>query len=503
MKKTYKECLRRFKDITAISAAAGLASWDQETTMPSKAVGARAEQIAALAHVIHEKLVDPKLGRMLRALKRNKASLSADKRVCVREWLRDYEKATKLPADLVRELARVTALAQHAWIKAREQSNFKIFAPWLKKVVALKRKEAKALGYKHVPYDALLDNYEPDMTVAELDPIIKGLSQGLVPIVAAIKNSKKTPNTNFLTRRRYEEEGQELICCEVSKAIGVDANASRLDRSVHPFCCGLAPTDVRITTRYDERWLPQALYGVMHESGHALYEQGLDEMKYGTPLCESVSLGIHESQSRMWENFIGRGKPFVSYIFPRLKKLFPDQLCGVTRDDFYRAINRVSATPIRVEADEVTYNMHIVLRYELEKSLINGDIQVKDLPSLWNKNMKRLLGIVPKNDAEGVLQDTHWAQGMIGYFPTYSLGNLYAAQLWHTLRKNLKGVDAKIAKGDFSSILSWLHKNVHRHGRRYHPSQLIKRATGKALDPEYFLNYLREKYGEIYGIKRW
>ncbi len=500
MKEAYKECRHRFKDIVVISAAAGLAAWDQETMMPSKAVGTRSEQLAALAHVVHEKLVDPKLGRMLRTLFKDKASLSSDERVCVREWLRDYERGVKLPVELVRELARITALAQNAWIEARKKSDFKLFAPWLKKVVALKRKEAKFLGYKHVPYDALLDNYEPLMTVKELDPIMERLSKGLVPIAQAVMSSRFKPDASFLTRRQYDEAKQELICRQVSEAIGVDTNASRLDRSVHPFCCGLAPTDVRITTRYDERWLPQALYGVMHESGHALYEQGMQEKLYGTPLSEAVSVGMHESQSRLWENLIGRGKPFVGYILPHLRKHFSAQLSGITEEKFYRAINRVRATPIRVEADEVTYNLHIVLRYEIEKKLMNGDISVNDLPALWNDGMKEMLGLTPKNDAEGVLQDTHWAQGMMGYFPTYSLGNLYAAQLWHALRKEVRGVDAKIAKGDFSPILLWLRKNVHRHGRRYPPAQLIKRATGKMPDSKYFLNYLKEKYGEIYGI---
>jgi carboxypeptidase Taq len=501
MKKTYKECRKRFKDIVAISAAAGLASWDQETMMPPAAVNSRSEQLAALAQVIHQKVVDPKLGRMLKKLSKAPKSLTADERVCVREWLRDYERMVKLPSELVRELARITSLAQNAWIEARKKSDFKLFAPWLKKIVALKREQADAWGYKHTRYDALLDDYEPLMTVAHLDPIMKGLREGLVPIAGAITHSKNIPNMEFLTRRKYDEQQQERICCEMALAMGVNREAFRLDRSVHPFCCGLAPSDVRITTRYDEEWMPQALYGVMHEAGHALYEQGLDEREYGTPLCESVSLGVHESQSRLWENFVGRGRPFINYVFPRLKKYFPGPLSGITRDVFYRAVNCVGATPIRVEADEVTYNLHIVLRYELEKALLDGDISTDDLPSLWNQGMKRLLGITPRNDAQGVLQDTHWAQGLMGYFPTYSLGNIYAAQLWHALRAEVKGVDARIAKGDFKPILLWLRKNIHRHGRRYPPEELIKRATGNSLNPKHFLDYLKEKYGEIYNLK--
>ena len=500
MNEAYRELARRMKEATAIGAAAGLAGWDQETMMPSKAAGARAEQQAALAGVVHEKFVDPKVGKLIRELKRAPKKLTADERACVREWDRDYTRAIKLPADLVRELARVTSLAQDAWIKARKASSFKSFAPWLEKVVKLKLKEAEAIGYRDHPYDALLDAYEPEMTVHELDPIVDGLKDGLVPIVKRILSSRSKPDSRVLARR-YPEAEQEKLCLDTMRILGLDGEASRLDRSAHPFCCGLAPTDVRITTRYDERWLPQALYGVIHETGHALYEQGLPMKRYGTPLCEGVSLGIHESQSRLWENVIGRGRPFVKFMLPRLKKRFGAQLRGVNEREFYRALNRVKATPIRVESDEVTYNLHIVLRYELEKRLLTGDIGVKDLSRLWNESMRRLLGIAPKDDAEGVLQDTHWAQGLIGYFPTYLLGNLTAVQLWRRMHSDIAGLDAKIAKGKLTPALDWLRSKIHRHGRRYTPSDLIRRATGQPLDPAYFLDYLRTKYGEIYGIE--
>ena len=367
-------------------------------------------------------------------------------------------------------------------------------------MIALKQRQADAYGYKDIPYDALLDDYERGMTNKLLHPVIEEVRTGLVPMVAAIRESKSRPDVSCLTRS-FPEQKQEELCREIMATLGVDAKASRLDRSAHPFCCGLDPTDVRITTRYNRQWLPQALYGVMHESGHALYEQGLEERHSGTPLGEAISLGIHESQSRLWENIIGRGRPFISYIFPRLKKRFGRSLRGVGSEGFYRAINRVVPSPIRVEADEVTYNLHIVLRYEIEKGLIAGEVKVDELPGLWNERMRTCLGIRPKNDAQGVLQDTHWAQGLIGYFPTYLLGNLYAAQWWHKLTEDVRGVEKKIAQGQFAPILDWLRQNIHRHGRRYSASDLVKRVTGRPLNASYFLDYLKNKYGEIYRIK--
>jgi len=502
MKKTYGECLKQMKDAALVGAAAGLAGWDQETMMPESAAESRAEQLAAASGVIHEKVTDPALGRKLRSLSKATKGLSRDERVCVREWLRDHERAAKLPERLVREMARVATLAQKAWIKARKASDFKIFAPWLAKTFELKREEARALGYKAVPYDALLDEYEPMMTADQLEPIMLELREGLIPIINAIGRSRKKPDFAVL-ERKYPEADQEALCREAMEIMGVDGKASRLDRSEHPFCCGMAPTDVRITTRYDERWLPQALYGVIHESGHALYEQGLPFRQYGTPLCEAVSLGIHESQSRLWENFIGRSRPFVRFMMPRLRRLFRRQLRGTDPEGFYRALNRVKATPIRVEADEVTYNLHIVLRYELEKGLLAGETRVGQLPSLWNRRMKHYLGITPRDDAQGVLQDTHWASGLVGYFPTYLLGNIYAAQLWHRMCRDVPDIEGKIERGDLGPVLAWLRKKVHVHGRRYPPAELIRRATGKAPRASYFLDYLRQKYGEIYGISNW
>lgn len=471
--------------------------------MPEQAAEARAEQSSVLAGVVHEKFIDPFLGEWLLELSHNSDSLSATEAAIIRERLRDYEKAIKLPPDLVQKLAHTSSSAQSVWIKARKESDFSKFAPWLEKMVGLKREQAEAYGYEDCPYDPLLDDYEPHMTSAELDPILESLRDGLVPIVAAIRESSVKVDDGIL-RRRYPATKQELFCREIMKIMGVNTRASRLDKSAHPFCAGIhSPTDVRITTRYDEQYLPQALYSVMHESGHCLYEQGLDEKFVGTPLGESLSLGIHESQSRLWENMVGRSKSFVAFLFPKLRSQFPEAMTGITHGHFYHAINRVVPSTIRVEADEVTYSLHVILRYEIEKSLLDDEIRVKDLPHVWNEKMRKYLGIVPKNDAEGVLQDTHWASGIFGYFPTYVLGNLYGAQFWDALKRDLENVDSMMEHGELASILQWLHNHIHRHGRRHPATELIKRATGKKLSAEYFLNYLKGKFGEIYRIKHW
>lgn len=500
MNDRYRCVAQKFKEISALAQVSGLVHWDQETMMPERGTATRAEQAAAISGVIHEKLVAPTLGEALRQLAAEPAELTEDERVCVREWLRDYEKATKLPEDLVRELSSTASLAHEAWGRARRESDYALFAPWLEKTVELKIRQADCLGFPNVRYDALLDDYEPHMTVAELDPLLEELRRGLVPIVAAIRDARTAVDDSVLTRR-FPEIGQEEICREMMAIVGLDPKASRLDRSAHPFCMGIAPTDVRITTRYDERWMIGSLFGVIHESGHALYEQGFEERHFDTPLAESASMGLHESQSRLWENVVGRSRPFVRFLLPRLKKKFPRPLKGIGSEALYRAINRVEPSLIRVEADEVTYNLHVVLRYEIEKGLIAGDIAVKDLPGIWNEKMEAYLGVRPQDDAEGVLQDVHWSGGMIGYFPTYALGNLYAAQWWHAIRKDHRDIESKIARGELAPIRKWLREKIHRHGRRFTPIQLAERATGGPLDSKYFLSYLKRKFGEIYKIK--
>jgi len=488
------------KEISSLSQVFALLHWDEDTMMPERGIDSRAEQAEALSGIIHEKIVSRSLGESLRALSADSSKLSEGERVCVREWLRDHDRSVKLPEKLVRELSSTATLSRKAWMEASRASDFAIFAPWLGKTVELKRRQAECLGYSGVPYDALLDDYEPHMTVAELDPIMENLRAGLVPLVAAIADSGVKNDLRALSLR-YPAEKQEIVAREVMSAMGVDSTASRLDRSAHPFCSGISPTDVRITTRYNEKLFTSSLYGVIHESGHALYELGLPGEHARTPLAEAVSLGIHESQSRFWENVVGRSLPFVSWMMPKLKKLFPRQLRGIGAASFYRAINAVRPTSIRVEADEVTYNLHVVLRYEIEKALISGEAEVSGLPSLWNDKMREYLGIEPEDDASGVLQDIHWPSGLFGYFPTYSLGNLYSAQWWHRIRRDVSGVDKMIARGDFKPILSWLRSNIHSQGRRYPASELVVKATGRPLDAGHFICYLNEKYGDIYGVR--
>lgn len=501
MRAEYEKCARQMREIAALAQTAGLLSWDQEAMMPERAIEARAKQSEAISAAIHEKLTDRELGDSLLSLASDPAGLAEDERVCVREWLRDHEKSAKLPEALVRELASTASLSQEAWARARTRRDFSIFSPWLEKTVDLKRRQAECMGYALSPYDALLDDYEPHMTCAALSPLMENLRLELVPMVAAIADSKRRIAA-LPIGRKFPEAAQEKLSREVMAALGLDLRAARLDRSAHPFCCGMAPTDVRITTRYDERLFTQSLYGVIHESGHALYEQGLPEERMGTPLCEAVSLGIHESQSRFWENVVGRSMPFVRFILPRLRRAFGSSMRGVRADAFYRAINRVEPSLIRVEADEVTYNLHVVLRYEIEKALIEGDVSVAELPALWNERMKAYMGLVPEDDSQGLMQDIHWSAGLFGYFPTYALGNLYSAQWWNAIKKDVRGTDAKIAAGEFGPILAWLRKNIHRHGRRYSASELVLKATGEPLGAGHFTGYLRKKFGDIYGI-RW
>lgn len=500
MKDTYNFVAKEMKDVEVLVGTKGILDWDQGVTMPEGAVNTRAEQMALIEGIMHNKLVSPKLGEAIKELDEHRSKLTDDERVNIREWLRDHERAVKLPQDFVEECAKHTTQAQQVWVEARKESNFGKFEPALKKMIELKKRQAEYIGYKDNPYDALLDEFEPYMTVKELDPIINNLRDGLVPIVSKIGNSKVKVDSKIL-EKNYPEKGQEEICKELMKLIGLSDRHTRLDRSPHPFCSGAGPEDVRITTRYSETWLPGSIYGVMHESGHALYELNFDKKYYWTPLAKAVSLGIHESQSRLWENYVGRGLPFTKYLFPKLKKLFKTQLENIGINDFYRSINCVKPSLIRVEADEVTYNLHIIIRYEIEKALINGEIKVRELPNVWNEKMKKYLGVKPANDAEGVLQDIHWSIGAIGYFPTYLLGNLYSAQWWNKMKGEINDFDALIEKGDCEKMRSWLIENIHREGRRYSASDLVKHVTGEPLNAKYFLDYLKDKFGEIYNEK--
>ena len=499
MKPKFTQLLQMLRDIYDLRFARAVLEWDQSTYMPPKGNDARSRQIALLSELAHQKLCDPKIGELILACSEI-SDLSEEDRALLREIRRDHDRAIKVPATLVRELSETCGQAQAVWIESRKKSSFKLYAPILKKVIELKYQEAQALGYgKGVPYDALLDGFEPGATVKMLNPIIAETRKITTQAVQAIAGSRRKPKIQIL-KRKYAISAQEQLNHLVLNQMGFDFGAGRLDRAVHPFSTSFDMDDSRITTRYQEKGFNDSLFSTIHEGGHALYEQGLLKKHSGTPLAEAISMGIHESQSRFWENQIGRNRQFWKFLFPKTRKLFPQALNGVSLDDFYFAINAVQPSFIRVDADEVTYNLHVILRYELEQALFSGDLQVGDLPVLWNEKMKTYLGIKPQKDSEGVLQDIHWSFGGFGYFPSYLLGNLYSVQWVSFMKKELKTFDHCLLKGNLLPIKKWLNQNIHQHGRRFPAHELVHRVTGEELNPKYFDNYLREKFQPLYDV---
>jgi len=490
--------LDRWAEFQDLTKASQILEWDQETNLPDGGSAARSEHLATLAKVAHEKIACREFRRALRDAESGNGLVAKD-RAMVREARREYDRASKIPPALVEEVSRAESRALAAWRKAYRASRWSDFESHLVTIVRLKRRVADAVGYARVPYDAHLDLFEPGATVAQLDPLLGELKEATIPLVRRIAASRRRPDTSMLTGR-FPRDAQLAFGRAVVEALGFDFTKGRIDLSTHPFCSGFAPGDVRLTTRVYEDDLRPCLFGLIHEAGHGMYEQGLDEKLERTPIGHAVSLGIHESQSRLWENVVGRSLPFWRHFLPKLKKAFPGQLDGVSPERFHFAVNEVAPSFVRVEADEVTYNLHIVLRYEMEKGLFDGSIKPRNVPATWNRKMKDLLGIVPRRDAEGALQDVHWSAGLLGYFPTYSLGNLYAAQLWDRLRTDLPGVDRGIARGDLLPIRDWLRRRIHRAGRRYSAAELVRRATGKAPSPRHFVEYVTRKYGELYDL---
>jgi carboxypeptidase Taq len=424
----------------------------------------------------------------------------ADESVNVREAKRTYERQRKLPSSLVEALTKTAVLGQQAWAEARSKSDYSLFRPWLEKTLDLKRQEADCVGSASGErYDALLDEYEPGETAAGILRTFSALRPPLVELVKSIGESKRQAPVEILARH-YPAAAQERLAREAAAAVGFDFEGGRLDTSVHPFCTTLGPGDTRMTTRYDEHNFGDAFFSVLHETGHALYGQGLPAEHFGTPRGEYVSLGIHESQSRLWENLVGRSRSFWRWAMPKARAAFPEALAGVSDDDWYFANNDVRPSLIRTDADEATYNLHVMLRFELEQALLNGDVSPADLPAAWNAAMRDYLGLTPPDDARGCLQDIHWSGGAIGYFPTYTLGNLYAAQFFEAARRDLGDLDAQFAAGEFKPLLDWLRRNVHVHGKRYSGPQLAERATGAPLSAEPLLRHLRGKAKELYAV---
>ncbi|MFP4374063.1 MAG: carboxypeptidase M32 [Spirochaetaceae bacterium] len=493
------------REIRVLVHAQSVLNWDQETQMPEAAVEERAEQIAALEGIIHERKTSDEIGELLSDCGARDGNpggentLASLDRAFLRQLHRQFRRHTKLPSKLVTDIAMTASRAQSIWQSARAHNDFGVFAPHLKRLVELRIESAELLGYEEHPYDALLDEFEPWATTSFVTGVFDDLRESLVPLVRQIASAKQ--HRNVLEGRRFHRAGQEAFGRFVLEHMGYEFSRGRLDVSAHPFTDKLGRDDVRVTTRYNEEFLTSSIFGTIHEGGHALYELGFPKSIKDTILGEGASMGIHESQSRLWENFIGRSLPFWRYFYPHLQRQFPDELADVGLDDYYRAVNRVEPTFIRVEADEVTYSLHIILRFNLEKQLVTRELEVEDLPDAWREESKTLLGIVPRSDADGVLQDIHWSLGAIGYFPTYALGNLYAAQFYASLRRSVPELDERLAAGDLSPVLSWLRSNVHAPGSTMTPAELCEEVTGASLDAGHFVSYLREKYAGIYDVR--
>lgn len=504
MNKDLEKLYELDKQIQVLKHANAVLGWDREVLMPEKGISERGEQLAVLEGIIHEKTCSAEAGELLEKLgapdgsyKADSALTEADK-AFIRNFHRNYSRNIKIPEQMVREFARETAIAQQVWAKARLESDFAKFSPHLAKLVDLSREKAELLGYKEHPYDPLLDEFEPWTSTAEIDAVFSDLQRSLVPFVAEI-SSKDQVDDSFLMRK-YDVNRQEEFSRFILTKMGFSTDRGRLDVSTHPFTTTLGPDDIRITTRYNENFFKTSIFGTIHECGHALYELGMGPAFAGSNLADCPSLGIHESQSRTWENMIGRSREFWNHFFPILQSHFPQALSDVDSEKFYRGVNKVEPSFIRVEADEVTYSLHIILRFNIEKELIKGNIRVGDLPEIWNTGMKDLLGITPRNDAEGVLQDIHWSFAGFGYFPTYALGNLYGAQFFDKMCKDLPDLNEEIASGDLMPAKMWLGENIHRTGSLYSAEDLCQKVSGEKLDSSFFMNYIKRKYTEIYNI---
>lgn len=497
----YEELVRRSRERAVLGSCIELLGWDELTYMPHGGVTERGRQTAHLAGLQHRTLTDPRLGELFDAAARHPEAADPHSPVAVnlREWRRTFDRELQLPQPLVEELASVTTTAQQAWADARQNDDFRQFEPWLARVLQLKRSEAECLKAGGSPYDSLLDDYEPGVSPAELSSLFAGLRVELTRLLAEIR-AARPPGTGAVLKRSYSLDRQRLFAETVAADLGFDFARGRIDVTTHPFFSVIGPGDCRIATRFSHTDFSDGFFSTLHETGHALYEQGLDPADHGTPFGESPSMGLHESQSRFWELFVGRSGPFWQHYFPRARETFHDVLHDVRLGDFFRAVNHVQPGWNRVRADAATYDLHILVRFELEQALISGDLPVGDLPGAWNERYRALLGVTPQGDAEGCLQDGHWGAGQFGYFPTYTLGNLYAAQLYERARSDLPDLDRDMSEGEFAPLRAWLHDRVWRHGRRYSAAELVRRATGEPPTHRPFLDALRRRYSELYGI---
>jgi carboxypeptidase Taq len=501
LQKTKDEFRAYVKTMKHYEEAIGLLYWDLRTGAPRKGAAGRAEVIGELSDAHFRMSVSERMGEFLQTLSDPQVSGELDDitRRMVEECKKDYDRNRKIPPELNQEYVVLTSKAETVWEDAKHNNDFPAFQPYLEKIVAMILQFIDLWGYEGHKYNTLLDMYEPGMTVEKLDGVFGAYRQRAVPLLQAIQASPRQPDRSFLNQK-FAKEQQKQFSLFILKELGYDFEAGRLDETVHPFATGLNPGDVRITTRFLPDDVVSAIMATVHECGHALYEQNIGEELYGTNLAGGVSMGIHESQSRFWENMIGRSRAFWNRYYGDLQRHFPGQLDGTDVETFFRAVNHIQPSLIRIEADELTYNLHIMVRYEIEKGLFDGSLRVADLPEIWNAKYKEYLGIVPPTNSVGVLQDVHWSGGSFGYFPSYSLGNMYAAQLLNTLQKQMPNLFELVEAGNLQPIKAWLADNIHRHGKLYTPNELIRRVTGEELNPDYLIGYLETKYKAVYGL---
>ncbi|NSW85924.1 MAG: carboxypeptidase M32 [Syntrophobacteraceae bacterium] len=501
-RKVYARLLERGREISQLESIRALLSWDQRTSIPPGGHAHRAAQLATIAELLSIRVADPEMGEMLNRMEESELLRDplSPMAVNVREWRRMHDRAVKVPRRLSVELARASAEGEMAWQQARGRNDWASFLPYLERIVELKHEEAGFLGFEDEPYDALLNDHEPGQTVRNIEPVFRTLREALVELLDRTASSHRRPCHGIL-RRNFPLSAQESLARTVVSRLGYDFHSGRLDTTAHPFSVFIGPGDVRITTRYDETCFRMAFFSAIHEAGHALYDQGFPAQYWGQPMGRAPSIGLHESQALLWENLVCRSFGFWVHIYPEVSKHFPE-LNGFSPEEFYFAVNEVRPSLIRTEADEVTYNLHVLMRFEMELALMRQEIDVMDLPGVWDQKMKAYLGIVPPDLESGVMQDVHWAEGAIGYFPTYTLGNLYAAQFFAAARRDLGDLDELFTKGEFRLLLSWLREKVHSHGSRYRPRELLVAVTGEDLQPEYLVEHLDARYGALYDCRR-
>ncbi|RDI96653.1 carboxypeptidase M32 [Meiothermus sp. QL-1] len=494
----YQWLLQHYRESAYLESFGKLAGWDQATYLPRKGQAHRARMQAALARLLHQRATDPRIGEMLAVVEASDlGGQDSVEAVNVRGWRRAYDQATKIPERLAVELAEATSQGEAIWQEARPKNDWEGFKPALERIFALTRELASALGYQEEPYDALLDLYEPGATARQVEAVFAPLRSATVELLGRIQGSRRRPDRSIL-HRHFPQAAQEAFGKEVLERLGFDLEAGRLDVVAHPFMQGIGPGDVRLTTRYFEDFFSAGFFGILHEMGHGLYGQGLLAEHFGTPMGTEVSLGVHESQSRTWENWVGRSLGFWQFFWPRAQHHF-EAFRGVALEDFYFAINAVEPSLIRVEADEVTYNLHILIRFELELALLRGELSLDELPMAWDEKYQAYLGVKAAEIKDGVMQDVHWAAGLIGYFPTYTLGNLYAAQLFAQAERELGALEPQFAQGAFAPFLAWTRDRIHHQGSRYWPRELLRRVTGEDINPAYLIRYLESKFGALYG----